>query len=373
MAINRRPFIDPFQKEMDDFITYPAYTPENDLKELALTQKFLENHIPTDEFKILDLKNKWRHAVKDFGLSTDYFDANWPLVEKLLINPGYYQMMQDYETWRSPSYFGYIVDTQTGQMAKSMEVAFGIGTRLDGERFRIPDDDISRWSMLRLPAFVYFRERALTVANKIHDFECTVLEHNFNQQTNIKTILVGGGRFMEGRFCKWTPHPAHHTVYIIEQNPDDDVSQYFNGNVRFICEDFRNIMHSNRFNHLAHNVVFTGGVPYLANDDDFIFCMEGALNMLRFGGRLYVDDLVMTPCTINGILTQNWGNFVGATEAHGMKPSNSLEDLEAKFTNVISHINADSLGRTYEIEDIQISDGGTDQPYGALFTIKRTR
>lgn len=372
MTINRRPFVDPFQKEMDDFVTYPAYSPENDLKELALTQKFLKDHIPTDEFKILDLKNKWRHVVKDFGLSTDYFDANWPLVEKLLTNPGYYQMMQDYETWRSPSYFGYIVDTQTGQMAKSMEVAFGIGTRLDGERFRIPDDDISRWSMLRLPAFVYFRERALTVAGKIHDFERTLLEYDFDQKGDVKTVLIGGGRFMEGRFCKWIPHPAH-TIYIIEQNPADDISQDFDGNVHFVCKDFRDVMRSGRFAHSAHNVVFTGCVPYLTDDDDFVFCLKGALNMLRFGGKLYIDDLVATPCTLNGILTQNWGHFVGATEAHAMKPSSTLEDLETKFVNAISRINISNPERSYEIEDIQISDGGTNQPYGALFTIRRVR
>ena len=373
MAMNSRPFIDPFQKEMDDFTTYPAYTPEKDLKELELTKKFLKDRVPTGEFEILDLKNKWRHVVKDFGLTTDYFDAHWPLVEKLLTNPGYYQMMLDYETWRSPSYFGYIVDTQTGQMAKSMEVAFGIGTRLDGERFRIPEDDISRWIMMRLPAFVYFRERALTVATKIHDYESTLLEYNFTNPGDIKTVLVGGGRFMEGRFCKWVPNPAH-TVYIIEQNPADDVSQDFkDGNVRFFCEDYRNFMYSGRFNHCAHNVVFTGGVPYLTREDDFLFCLEGALHMLRFGGKLYVDDLIMTPCTLNGVMTQNWGRFAGGMEIHSMKPNSSLEDLESKFKSAVSRINADNPEHFYEIEDIQISDGGTDQPFGALFTIKRTR
>ncbi|MBQ3294683.1 hypothetical protein IJG98_03110 [Candidatus Saccharibacteria bacterium] len=373
MATQNRPFIDPFQKEMDNYDRYPAYTPEKDLKELALTKKFFQDHIPTDEFKILDLKNRWRHVINDYGLNTDYFDAHWPLVEKLLVNPGYYQMMLDYETWRSPSYFGYIVDTQTGQMAKSMEVAFGIGTRLDGERFKIPEDDISRWIMLRLPAFVYFRERALTVAGKMHDFERTLLEYGFNKTGDIKSILIGGGRFMEGRFCKWIPHPAH-TVYVIEQNPADDISGDFeHGNVRFLCKDYCDIMYSGRFNHRAHNVVFTGGVPYLLREDDFLFALEGALHMLRFGGYLYVDDLIMTPCTLNGVMTQNWGRFAGAPEVHGMKPNQTLEDLEAKFHSAVARINADNPEHVYEIEDEQISDAGTDQPFGALFTIKRVR
>ena len=178
---------------------------------------------------------------------------------------------------------------------------------------------------------------------------------------------------MEGRFTKWIPHPAH-IIYDIEQNPADDISGDFDaGNVRFLCEDYRDIMHSGRFNHRAHNVVFTGGVPYILREDDFLFALEGALHMLRFGGRLYVDDLIMTPCTLNGVMTQNWGRFAGAPEVHSMKPNKTLDDLERKFASAVFRINADNPEHVYEIEDEQVSTGGTDQPYGALFTIKRIR
>ena len=95
--------------------------------------------------------------------------------------------------------------------------------------------------------------------------------------------------------------------------------------------------------------------------------------MLRFGGRLYVDDLIMTPCTLNGVMTQNWGRFAGAPEVHSMKPNKTLDDLERKFASAVFRINADNPEHVYEIEDEQVSTGGTDQPYGALFTIKRVR
>ena len=251
-------------------------------------------------------------------------------------------------------------------MAKSMEVAFGYGTDLNGDRFEIPKDDISRWIMLRLPAFVYFRWRAMTVAGKMRDSEKELLIDC--DLKSLASVFIGGGRFPEGRFCNWKPNP-NHAIHIIEMNKDDNV--YKAQNVKFHARDYRDLMFSGRFDGKADNAVFTGGVPYLLTKEAFYEALEGALRMLRIGGKLYVDDLVMTPCTANGVMTQQWGRFVGATKTITMQPNNDIKGLENKFVAAVENISK-RTGRKFIIEELQSPDVGANQSYGALLTIKRT-
>ena len=367
--------LDIIRADSRDTATFPVYTPENDLHELKLSQKFLLDHIPTQPEYIAELHSLWHESIDAMGFSTDYFDQHWPMVEHLLQNPGYYQMMLDYETWKSPSYFGYIVDMQTGQMAKSMEMAFGVGTRVDGERFIVSKDDVSYRIMLRLPAFVYFRERAIAVAEKLALIEAMLLPHGQKvaaelYQNPIRTISIGGGRFMEGRFTGWNPH-FNHDIYIVENNPADNVFE--RPNFHFVCEDYVQFLMGGAFRGQAHAALLTGVVPYIQNEDDFVQRLGEVLDLLRFGGQLFVDDLLMTPCTTNGVMTQNWGKFAFATSPARMKPNTTLDDLENKFARALFIINSERKHRLFEIVDTTVLYGGTAQPYGALFTIRRAR
>lgn len=291
-----------------------------DMQEREFTKyiKICEIQSGTVDPMVMDeIKNQLYSSHK--CIDKEALDKIWNFMEpRLKNNAGLASFCLDHNAAKSDYFFPWLINLSKSP-SEALEMAYGAGTRMDGEWvYPIPEDDPIDFFVRNDPAFVYNRERQLYVA----DLATTVYDNAWDRTEVSKIVDFGAGRLAWMRWHGFYSQREFLRIYAFDKDPSIDPQELFDEDLYQLGVSFKKgdfIVELTNPDCRDANLVILGGVAsYIPADIFAEQIIPAAHQLLLPGGYFFFDKQIDCPCLQWSMKVFDWPDMylpASATEA----------------------------------------------------------
>lgn len=290
----------------------------DDVKEIDF-DRYVEIHknqtFPTGAGVVESIKRQFYETGSK--ATTDNLDKIWKFVcPKIEQNQGLAEFIRDFDGAKSEYFFPWLVNVFHSP-ATALEISYGAGPDLDGnwnEGILATDDPFVPF-IYDDPAFVYNRERQLTVA----DLVVSVIDDHSERDraTHCKVVDLGAGRMAWARrhgfieLCWHYMFLGNTDIYAFDKDTTIKPEELFTRSleelgIRYKYGDFASQLQANPDLRASDLIILAGVACYIPSETFFGKIVPAIYELLNDGGVFFFDLQTSTPCYRHSIDILDW-------------------------------------------------------------------